>query len=779
MTHKVQFCKRYKIISMSKVSLSTVLFLVIVFGCLSNSANAQTKSSQPTVHYYVATNGNDKNEGTVDKPFETITKAKDAVRKLKSKNGIPSGGIEVLIRGGNYIIANSIEFTSDDKGDENSPIIYKAYNDESVHIIGNKVVDAKNWKSLNADARKRLNSKVNADKLVELDVSAIGLVNAKVFAPTNQFTTDWFIIDLFANDKRQPISQWPNPNENVRGKNDVGYITCNGSKDNKSFYYGAGGSPADKDTANELDLDGSNRSSRWKKMVDGGHDLWLKGLWRTPWEPRTHKVESINTEDHSISFYEQPAKEGMGSKYSPIVHENPTWRKGNGRENWFAINLIEEIDQPGEWALDFKDNKIYYYPPAPIGKLNVMIADMKAPIVTLKNTSYLQFIGLSIEGGLGNGFDINNSSNLTIAGCNITNIGNTGIAITGGNNNTIQSNDIAETAGFGIDVKNSGDRKKLVSGHLQITNNHVHHVGKLVFRQAISISNCVGVYTGHNLLHDVPTASFRTDDINNCIFEYNEIHNIALKESDNGVFYSYGGWSTYGNVFRYNFSHHTNRSNGCYSDDGTSGNVYTKNIVQGCLSGVVFGGGHDNLAENNLFVQNKGQGIDDRGKDRNYRLGTNYEKRLRQFNVDAEPWKSYGEQMKAEFKLTTNLWSDVLNPAWQPEFPNGCRMINNVGVASGKFKQPKNGNTTVADNTLIPTVEEAAFYNYKEMDLRSNNPQILEKFPDLNTIFPKIGLQIDAYRKAIPSRAATGGLANRGSEGDAINEDQFIDKVKK
>ena len=761
---------------MNKISIRFIFCFVMVLGLLANMAFAQSSILQSAIHYYVATNGNDKNEGSMDKPFATISKARDAIRKLKSKGALPKGGVEVVVRGGNYIITNSIEFTSDDNGEELSPIVYKSYDKESVHIIGNKIVDAKYWKPLNADARKRVNPKINSDKLVELDVHSMGLINAKAFAPTNQFSTEWFIVDLFANGRRQPISQWPNPNENIRGKNDPGYVTCNGSKDNQSFYFGAGGSPNDKDTTNELDLDGSNRSYRWKKSVAEGHELWLKGLWRTPWEPKTHKVQSINTDEHYIRFYEQPGKEGMGSKYSANAHENPTWRVGNGRENYFAINLLDEIDQPGEWALDFKDNKIYYYPPAPIAQLNMMIADMKAPIISMKNTSNLQFIGLSIEGGLSNGFELDNCNNLTIAGCNITNVGNTGIEMKGGMNNLIKSNDISETAGFGIDIKKSGDRKTLTSGNLQITNNHIHHVGKLAFRQAVSIINCVGVLISHNLLHDIPTASIRTDDINNCTFEYNEIHNIALKESDNGVFYSYGGWSTYGNVFRYNFSHHTNRSNGCYSDDGTSGDFYYKNIIQGCLSGVVFGGGHDDLAENNLFIENKSQGIDDRGKDRNYRLGTNYEKRLRQFNVDAEPWKSYGVQLKSEHKLTTNLWSDILNPLWHPEFPNGCRMVNNVGVASGKFKQPKNGLTTVSDNTIIATVEEAAFYNYKGMDLRSKNPQILEKFPELNTVFPMIGLQVDEYRKIIPSRASTGGLANRGSEGDSINEDQFIDK---
>lgn len=745
---------------------------ILIFHAICFASFAQ---SSPT-KLFVATNGNDKNDGSIEKPFATLIKARDAVRKLKSKNGLPNGGVEVLIRGGNYSFNSSLEFNADDAGEAGKPIVYKAYTGEKVDLNPGILIDAKSWQPLGKEASKRVNPKVDAQKLVALDLSKMNLVNASVFAPTKQFTTDWYLIDLFANNKRQPISQWPNPSENIRGKNDLGYVTCNGSRDNVSFYYGLGGSPSDKDTVDELDLDGTNRAARWKKSVEDGHELWLKGLWRTPWEPKTILVESINTSEHYVQFVEEP-KGGMGSKYAKVVHEKPTWTVGNGRENWFAINYLDEIDEPGEWALDFKDKKLYYYPPAPINQLEIRIADVKQSIINLKNTSYIQFIGINMEMGLSDGITITNCHNLLVAGCNITNVGNSGITIEGGKDNTIQTNDIAETAGFGIDLKNIGDRKTLTSGNTIINNNHIHHVGKLAYKQAISISKSVGIVISHNLLHDIPTAGIRTDDMNNCTFEYNEIHNIALKESDNGVFYSYGGWSTYGNVFRYNFSHHTNRSNGCYSDDGTSGNFYFKNIVQGCISGVVFGGGHDNLAENNLFVESKQQGIDDRGKDRNYRLGTNYEKRLTQFNVFEEPWKSYGEKLKADYKLTTNLWGDVLKPEWHPEFPNGSRMINNVAVASGKFKQPKNGATIVSDNDTMGTVTQAGFYDYPNMDLRTKNPVILAKFPELNKVFPLIGLQKDAYRKTIPTRAETGGLANRGSEGDMKNEDQFTDKV--
>jgi hypothetical protein len=724
---------------------------------------------------YVAPNGNDKNNGSKEQPFASITAAKEAIRQMKQKNTLPAKGITVYIRGGNYLLNKTIELSKEDAGTATQPIVYKAYANEVTKLVGGVYVDTKSWKALNKQAAKRVHPKVDAKKLVELDVRKAGFEHTTAFAPKNIFTADWFIIDLFANNKRQPIAQWPNPNENIRGKNDAGWTTCNGSKDNISFYYGKNGKPEDKDTINELDLDGTNRSERWAKALEKGNEIWLKGLWRVPWEPFTIKVKEIDTQEQSITLTEQPPS-GMGSKYSAKANEQPLWRFGSGKENYFAINLLEEIDQPGEWALDIVDQKLYYYPPAAIESLNIMVSDMKAPLIKLNNTAFVQVEGLQLQGGLGNGIDIINSNNIIIAGCTINNVGATGISMIGGNNNKLQSNDIAETAGLGVELKNLGDRKTLTSSNIQIINNHIHHVGKLSYKQGISLSNCVGVLIAHNLIHDIPTASIRTDNINNCIFEYNEIHNIALKEGDTGVFYSYGGWSTYGNIFRYNFSHHTNRANGFYSDDGDSGDFYYKNIAQDCISGVKFGGGHDLLAENNLFIVSKDQTIDDRGKDRNYRLGTKYETNLTQFNLGQSPWKEYGEQLMKEHQLTTKLWTDVLTLEWKPELPNGSRMKNNVAVASGKF-QVKSGNVVNENNTSIKTIQEAGFYDYANMDLRSNNKDILAKFPELNEVFPTMGLQIDAYRKTIPTRKQTGGLNNRTSAEGIDTEDKMIDKV--
>jgi hypothetical protein len=71
-------------------------------------------------------------------------------------------------------------------------------------------------------------------------------------------------------------------------------------------------------------------------------------------------------------------------------------------------------------------------------------------------------------------------------------------------------------------------------------------------------------------------------------------------------------------------------------------------------------------------------------------------------------------------------------------------------------------------------VEGAGFYDLARMDLRTDRPEILAKFPRLNTSLAQAGLQPDDYRPRVPTRGETGGFTDRGKEGDLRNEDQFI-----
>ena len=115
------------------------IFILIILIAPFNSAFAQTLA----ITYYVDTqSGNDVNNGlSLEKPFKTISKAKEAVRLL-DKSGY--NNITVNLRGGTYFQDKTLEFTEKDGGTATCKITYQNYKDEVPVISGGKLITG--WK---------------------------------------------------------------------------------------------------------------------------------------------------------------------------------------------------------------------------------------------------------------------------------------------------------------------------------------------------------------------------------------------------------------------------------------------------------------------------------------------------------------------------------------------------------------------------------------------------------------------------------------------------------
>lgn len=117
---------------------------------------------------------------------------------------------------------------------------------------------------------------------------------------------------------------------------------------------------------------------------------------------------------------------------------------------------------------------------------------------------------------------------MNVAGCTIKNTFK-GIKISKCKDVVIQSNDIYEIGSEELRIEHVGDRAKLISSNVLIDNNYIHHTGRVSFTAFINLSTSVGVAVSHNLMHDSPKGGISHGRLNNCLFEYNEMHNIALK----------------------------------------------------------------------------------------------------------------------------------------------------------------------------------------------------------------------------------------------------------
>src|SRR5437868_14834487 len=75
--------------------------------------------------FVVATTGSDDNPGTAAKPFATLARARDAVRKLNS-GGPAKATVTVLVRGGTYVLKETLVFGPEDSGTPERRVVYAA-----------------------------------------------------------------------------------------------------------------------------------------------------------------------------------------------------------------------------------------------------------------------------------------------------------------------------------------------------------------------------------------------------------------------------------------------------------------------------------------------------------------------------------------------------------------------------------------------------------------------------------------------------------------------------
>ena len=84
--------------------------------------------------FYVANKGSDTNPGTMNKPFATIERARNEVRKLVA-DGLKED-VTVFFRGGTYLFDHTVVYGLDDSGSKGYTITYAAYPGETPVFSG-------------------------------------------------------------------------------------------------------------------------------------------------------------------------------------------------------------------------------------------------------------------------------------------------------------------------------------------------------------------------------------------------------------------------------------------------------------------------------------------------------------------------------------------------------------------------------------------------------------------------------------------------------------------
>jgi hypothetical protein len=539
---------------------------------------------KPSLVLHVAPAGADANPGTVERPFATLERARDEIRRKRQAGGLPAHGVEVCLHGGRYAVRQTFALSADDSGSPSAPIVYRAAPGQKpvfsggVTLGGFQAVD-------DPRIRARLPQE-SRDKVCQVDLRRYGIREFQPLVLGGYASGQGFrtlpVMELYFNGQPLTMARWPN-----QGWAEVADIVePDGLK-----VHGLVGSKT-----GHLRYDG-DRPSRWLEEKDA----FLQGYWFWSWADSYERIAAVDPQKREFTLAKPWHRYG--------------YRKG---QRYYAVNLLAELDLPGEWYLDRQSAKLYFYPPSDPAKAVVELSVFDRPMVRLEKVEHVALEGLTWDLGIVDAVSLRACRNCLLAGCTVCRFAGEGVTVDGGSACGLLSCDIHSLGRGGVSMS-GGDRKTLTpAGHF-VENCHIHHLSRIhpTYTPGVRLSG-VGCRIAHNQFHDIASSAINLSG-NDHMVELNEAYNIVMESDDQGGVDMFGNPTFRGNVFRYNYWHHVGDWQqtspyppggraGIRLDDAISGVLVYGNIFYRSSSGTwPFGalqihGGKDNVVDNNLFV---------------------------------------------------------------------------------------------------------------------------------------------------------------------------------
>lgn len=330
--------------------------------------------------------GAEDGDGSFEKPLgdmdAVMEKLKEVLSSIKTKSEV-----RVILHGGDYRVDSTYILDKLYSGfDNDHRVIFMPYENEKPVIKGSKKLDITKLEPVtNANVLKRLDSDAKS-KIGVLDLKAQGITNInQIPDDLNSYTR------IYLDNKEQMLSQWPNGDYNFANFTP---ISAGGTGKN-----GKGGT---------FKYENTQRPSRWRTA----NDIIISGFLGINFTGDSVPVSSIDTDKSEILLK-------YGTSYG--IKPCPTRR-------WKAVNLLEEIDIPGEWYIDRDNMLLYYYPPYGLQSSEMEIGDFGGNLFELKGVSNLTFRGIKFSEFCGSIFSqttnmSNVLENFTIDRCDFENIG--------------------------------------------------------------------------------------------------------------------------------------------------------------------------------------------------------------------------------------------------------------------------------------------------------------------------------------------------------------------
>jgi hypothetical protein len=474
--------------------------------------------------YVDPVNGSDSNTGSEGKPFQTIERARDEIRRQRTSM---SGNIFVFLRGGEYNYANrytirqagqggksyairrsELTFDERDSGSDGFEITYKAYPGEHPVISGGKRITG--WKLYDPE---RNIYKSNIGK--EIDSR-----------------------QLYVNGRRAIVARSEGIPVNLTLENDYGHTTT------------------------DMFMSG------WKNKKD------IEFVYFDQWVQFRIKVDTI-TPGNGIALI------GLNKPAWQFAMNGRNIKIKNISNLYYIENAYELLDSEGEWYHDHQSGDLFYKPRS--GE-DMSTAEIVIPVIeellTAKGSSpdnrfrNVRFEGLSfayagwlrpniVKSHISNqnntirnennrlpegAITIETAQGITFERNYFSKLGITGLLMLGAIRDvTISGNKFVDISGGGMNIADGSLQPKDLENVI-IKNNYIRNIGVEYLPSAgISVAQGKHIYIGHNEISDFPyTGIHMAWHSNGTITEHVTIENNYIHDYLTTELYDGGGIYTLG-----------------------------------------------------------------------------------------------------------------------------------------------------------------------------------------------------------------------------------------
>ena len=512
--------------------------------------------------FYVAPDGDDDNSGTLQKPFASLEKTRNAVREYKQSGMLRD--IKVLLRGGIYRLDRTLGLGPDDGGTSEHKVVYAAYPGEKPVLSGGRLING--WHQ-------------DADNMwtVKLD----DVKNGK-----------WWFRQLYVDGKRQLRGRYP----------ETGFMKIKSvSKDHKKLYFT---SPLPEKSMGEQDTEVivvQNWSITREIVVESTTDE-LTAETQLGWVGHSHCLPKPRMSaffEHALEFVKKPGQWYLDRK-TGVLHYKVSPGENPNDSQFVAPVLKQLVDIQGT-----PENPVQNLHFDGIGFEHTGFNIPKIGYNGIQACYYSTTIQEAAAFAVDVAIEMDYCRNCSISNGRLNRIGGSGIGIGAGcRDNSIVGYEISDVGASGINIGHMKIKNPLwadwdnpddVPVNNEVANCYIHHCGEDLWgAHGIFDAMTRDTHIHHNEVAWLPYGAIATGYVwstgrtnqQDCVIEFNHIYEVMLKLNDSGCIYTLGFQP--GSIIRGNLMHGVRFggfaggqicNNGIFFDEGSKGFLLEDNMI--------------------------------------------------------------------------------------------------------------------------------------------------------------------------------------------------------